>query len=309
LIPLPQVKLLDERFKADLDAIQLQSTQLEHLPTLLDHDKTTHISDQYSGALPVTTEDGTPHAEIPVILGVDAMTIEPYSEKSSRLLLLKETGFDAYPETLRQLEESAGISSYFFVHYMMPLDLILSKLVVSVITHTNGQANERSNTHLKDLKVICREGRFMTIAFSADGDNAYEEFLRPLCEAILSDAGQRKSLLELTAEVSKMDRPFVTDFLHFLKCLRNRLARHPLPLQCHLPPITADNLAELLLVGDTLKPKTKGAQLKDAIALQVFTRENLVTLLTHGKIQGALYFLPVVLWRVANQALNVTREV
>jgi hypothetical protein len=35
-------------------------------------------------------------------LGVDAMVIEPYSEKASRLLLLKvkETGFDADPETL-----------------------------------------------------------------------------------------------------------------------------------------------------------------------------------------------------------------
>jgi hypothetical protein len=181
LIPLPQVKLLDERFKADLDAIQMQSTQLEHIPTLLDHYKTTHISDQYSGVLPVTTEDGASHAEIPVILGVDAMVIEPYSEKSNRLLLLKETGFDADPETLRQSEESAGITSYFFVDYMMPLDPILPKLVVSVIPHTNGKTNERSNAHLKDLKVLCREGGFMTVAFSADGDNAYEEFLRPLC--------------------------------------------------------------------------------------------------------------------------------
>jgi hypothetical protein len=79
-------------------------------------------------------------------------------------------------------------------------------------------------------------------------------------------------------------------------------------LHCHLPPITADGLAELLPVGDALKPKTKAAQLKDAITLQIFIRENLVTLLMHGKIQGALYFLPVILWRIANQVLNVTRE-
>jgi hypothetical protein len=191
-------------------------------------------------------------------LGVDAMTIEPYSEKSSRLLLLKETGSDADPETLHQLEESAEISSYFFVYYMMPLDLILLKLVVSAIPHANGKANERGNARLTDLKVICREGRFMTGVFSADGDNAYEEFSGPLYEAILSDAGQRKSFLELTAEISKMNCPFVTDLLHFLKCLRNRLARHPVSLHCHLPPITADDLAELLPVGDALKPETKG---------------------------------------------------
>jgi hypothetical protein len=233
------VKLLDERFKADLDTIQMQSTQLERRPTLLDQYKTTYISDRYSGALPVTTEDEASHAGIPVILGVDAMAIEPYSEKSSRLLLLKETGFDADPETLRQLEENARISSYFFAYYMMPLDSILPKLVLSVIPHTNGKANERGNAHLKDLDVICRDGAFVTVTFSADGNTAYEEFLRPLCEAILSDAGQRKSFLELAAEISKMDCPFATDFLYFLKCLRNRLARHPLSLHCHFPPITA----------------------------------------------------------------------
>jgi hypothetical protein len=61
----------------------------------------------------------------------------------------------------------------------------------------------------------------MTVAFSADGEKADEEFLRPLCEAILSDAGQRKSFLELTVEISKIDCPFVTDLLHCLKCLRN----------------------------------------------------------------------------------------
>jgi hypothetical protein len=73
-------------------------------------------------------------------------------------LLLKETGFDTDPETLQQLRESARISSYFFVHYMMPLDPILSKPVFSVIPHMNGKANERSNAHLKDLEVICRQG-------------------------------------------------------------------------------------------------------------------------------------------------------
>jgi hypothetical protein len=65
---------------------------------------------------------------------------------------------------------------------MMPLDPILPKLAVSVLPHTNGKANERSNAHLRDLKVIYRDSEFMTVAFSADGDNAYEEFLRPLCD-------------------------------------------------------------------------------------------------------------------------------
>jgi hypothetical protein len=47
--------------------------------------------------------------------------------------------------------------------------------------------------------------------------------------------------------------------------------------------------------------------LKDSIALRVFTAENLVTLLMNNMVHEAPYFLPIVFWRVANQALTITR--
>jgi hypothetical protein len=48
--------------------------------------------------------------------------------------------------------------------------------------------------------------------------------------------------------------------------------------------------------------------LKDDVALQVFMLEDLVILLANGNLYEALCFLPIVLRRVANQALNITRE-
>jgi hypothetical protein len=258
--------------------------------------------------LVIPTGDGSGEQTIPIVLGVDAMAVEPYSEKSKRMLLLKDVRVDLDSTTMRALEEKAEISSYFFVYYMMPLDPKLPKLVLSVIPHKSGKANEQSNAHLKNLKAICRQAGFMTAAFSADGDNTYEEFLRPICAAIFSDEGQQMSFLEIVAEVGEMEFPFVTDLLHFLKCLRKRLAHYPLSLDSALPPIVGDDIAELLGVGECLKPKSKGVQHKDAIALRVFTLENLVTLLTKNQLQEALYFLPIVLWHVANQALNVTRD-
>jgi hypothetical protein len=36
--------------------------------------------------------------------------------------------------------------------------------------------------------------------------------------------------------------------------------------------------------------------------------ENLVTLLATNNLQAALYFMPTVLWRLAIEALNITRE-
>jgi hypothetical protein len=53
--------------------------------------------------------------------------------------------------------------------------------------------------------------------------------------------------------------------------VQNWLATHPLSLHCDLAPINADSLSELLPIGDCLKPQSKGSQLKDAIALRVFT--------------------------------------
>jgi hypothetical protein len=153
------------------------------------------------------------------------------------------------------------------------------------------------------LKDICRQNGFLTVAFSADGDNMYEEFLSPICQTILSDEWHKMTFEEIVGEVGEMDFPFVTDLLHFVKCLRNRIANHPLSLHWSLPPMMADEIEELLDVGDCLKPKSNGSQLKDATTIRVFALETLVILLMNTRVYEALYFLPIVLSRLANQIL------
>jgi hypothetical protein len=113
LIPLPQVKHIDEHFKDALDAIELQSTQLEHLPSLLETYKTTHISGDYDGSFVAPVDEGSGEPTIPVILSVDAMAIEPYSEKTKRMLLLKQVGVNLDSASLRILEEQAEIRRTF----------------------------------------------------------------------------------------------------------------------------------------------------------------------------------------------------
>jgi hypothetical protein len=62
-----------------------------------------------------------------------------------------------------------------------------------------------------------------------------------------------------------------------------------------LTPVTAENLSKVLSIGNYLEPKSNGSQLKDAITLQVLTRENFVTLLANDDLHEALYLLPIVL--------------
>jgi hypothetical protein len=308
LIPLPQIKHIDEHFKAALEQIQDQTSNLASLRDMLQTYRHLHVPDDYSDGIPVGPPDAPTAMAIPSILGVDAMAIEPYSEKNKRLLLLNQIGHPVTPDELRQLEEGAQISSYFFVFNLMPLDPTLPNLVVSVVPHTNSKANETSNEHLRLIKSICASAGFPVVAFSGDGDNAYGEFLRPLYAEIQSEEGKHKTFRELIAQLRDRDDLFITDFLHFIKCLRTRLANHPVSIHDSLPPVLADVLTNLLPIGDALKPKSNGAQLKDAVALRVFTLENLFTLITHNLIHEALYFLPIVFWRVANQAMNITRD-
>jgi hypothetical protein len=74
-----------------------------------------------------------------------------------------------------------------------------------------------------------------------------------------------------------MGRPddlFLKDFLHLMKCLRNRLSTHPVSLYRGLPPFCAHEIAVLLPIADALKPKSNGSQFKDALALGGFTLDN-----------------------------------
>jgi hypothetical protein len=118
------------------------------------------------------------------------MTIGPYSEKNERLLLLNQVGVSLGPGQLRELEEGTGISIYFFVFNLMPLDPPRPNLAISVVFPTNRKANKASNAHLRRLKAICPGAGFWVVQFSGDGDNRSEELLTPISGRIRSEQGQ-----------------------------------------------------------------------------------------------------------------------
>jgi hypothetical protein len=98
LIPLPQIKHIDDCFKPYIGEAGAQITNIEHLPSMLENYKELHLSEsslfiQYT--VPTFAGEVTPY-----ILGVDAMAVDPYSEKSRRLLLLDQPGVNCNPEQL-----------------------------------------------------------------------------------------------------------------------------------------------------------------------------------------------------------------
>jgi hypothetical protein len=99
-------------------------------------------------------------------LGVDSVVIEPCLEQSKHLLLLNQTGGSIDIEQLEVPGEQIETSRYHFVDQLMPLDPTLPNLVVSVIPHTNRNANDLGSDHLRFLKSICVEAGFWVCPFS-----------------------------------------------------------------------------------------------------------------------------------------------
>jgi hypothetical protein len=101
---------------------------------------------------------------------------------------------------------------------------------------------------------------------------------------------------------------FLTDFLHMMKCLRHRPGTYLLalcPQDVH-DVTTLAQLTSVINVDCSLTTKQGASQLKDSLSLNAFRLENLVKLLNANQLNLALYFIPIVLWGVAIQAVNGT---
>jgi hypothetical protein len=306
---MPTLNHLDPYYKDPIDGIDKGLSDIRHLADLLAIYREIYITHEYTGGVhfgvrpdgSITLEKGAPGIFwlIPFILGVDAMAIEPYCVVRNK-----------DPDTSGDGSEE---SAYFFVYYLMPLDPDLPKIVVSVLPKKTGNACDDTIARLHEIRAICREAGFWVVAASGDGDHKYGSVMKQVTDKIRGDIGLERQyedfIEDLVQERDDGPLPFITDFLHFAKCLRRRLAAHPLSMIDADHCFTHQEVSECLGIGDLLDLKSPGAQLKDSIAMGVFNLENLVTLLGCGQLDAAIYFMPIVLWRVANQALNVTRNV
>jgi hypothetical protein len=55
---------------------------------------------------------------------------------------------------------------------------------------------------------------------------------------------------------------FITNLLHFGKCLSNRLSNDPVSFHCDMPSVITETLSEFLRVRDCLKPKSQESRFK-----------------------------------------------
>jgi hypothetical protein len=273
-IPLPRTDLVDEHFKGEVTECEKNLTSLDGASRRLENFK----GELLKKSNPFVEREGK--KVIPSILGADSMAIEPYQTPSGKM-------------------------AYQFVYLLMPLDHNLDESVISVVAKANGNAQD-TKKHFRELKKKCEENGFLIAGLAGDGDTAYGEFLEQCYEVI--NEKREASFTEIVDSMRNVETLFTTDFLHFMKCLRNRFVGHKLSIYSCCSSIVAMELGEILGSDEYLKPNNLSSQLRDSIPLNLFTLSNILKLIRNGKYQAATYFLPIVLWRLAIQAHNITRE-
>jgi hypothetical protein len=305
ILPLPNLNILDETFKGNVNEIDAAMSDMGQLHLMLQHYMEVYVP---PGSLKGWRRDDqgnfenadVPIGKIPAVIAVDAMAVEPYSAANAK----QRNNGNIRVEAANGAK--TGTCSYLFVYYLQPLDPELPSIVISVVPRADGKAGKDTIDHLSNLARICSESGCWVMAVSGDGDNEYDHIMATVLNFVHDNPNM--TFMDFVQNVGSLPNPFVTDFLHFAKCLRNKLAKHPLSLDRQLRQFTGMEIAQQLNLGDSLNPKSPGSQLKDAIAMRVFTIENLTLLLQHEEINAALYFLPIVCWRVVNQAINMRRD-
>jgi hypothetical protein len=194
-----------------------------------------------------------------------------------------------------------------FVFCIQPVDHRLSNIVLGSRTDKDGKARIWTDEIILPLKKWCLDRGFKAVAVSADGDPHYRRFADPMQNRADLPILNEAPFMEIVHNLLSDDL-FLTDFLHTMKCLRHRLATSLLAL---CPQVTHDvttlaQLKSVINVDCALTTKQRASQLRDSFALNVFTLENRMKLLNANQVNLGLSFIPIVLWRVATQAVNIT---
>jgi hypothetical protein len=281
MFPLPGGNYVDAKFCDRVKGARNLLKSVEEIPGALEEYKARYIPNGYDRFVGV---DG--RLCIPVIISVDAMAIEPYRTVTG--------------------EE---IMRYLFVYYCQPIDHDLPSRTLAVHACQTGNCKPETKAMLFRLAQLCWEHDFCVVACSADGDVGYSVFMDPWRNDVYWDIIFPNSLTEVVNGMP-VKGLHITDFLHFLKCERGRLARYFLAFsQNSLDMGTAvpiECLKGALGLDYPLTKKKGDAQLKDSLALKVFTLRNACILLRYHYIDAGLLVLPMSLWREALNAENIT---
>ena len=212
---------------------------------------------------------------IDVVLGVDAMSIEPVSSPT--------------------LGADVG-SNNVFLFYMMPLNCEYRSIPVHLMTRDRGNAGDDVHQMIAGIAMHLRARNFNVKYIATDGDSGYLHFHQYTLHKWWQS--YEKSGLDSLMDMEMGDEFLaVGDLLHILKNARSRLLSGPLTLHCDGEnSFTAESMNEILKLGNALTDRSSHGKMRDIYPLQIYTLENVITLAEAEEWIMAFYVLPYALW-------------
>ena len=219
-------------------------------------------------------------ADVEVVIGIDAITIEPVVCE----------------------ENTARVGdNHVFMFELLPLSCAFKPLCIHLMTQNNGNAGETVLARIKQLRAELERSHFRVRCVASDGDRGYDAMHRAMLKEWFSKF--KNNGIEAALEtVQGYGESIVSDFLHLLKTARSRMLNGRVSICCTgTCPFTAACMNERLHLGLALTDHTSKGRMRDSYALQIFTLENFLNLVHSDALNMAFFILPYALW---NNVIN-----
>ena len=221
---------------------------------------------------------------IDVILGVDAMAMEPVVDE--------------------MFGTKVGHNNV-FMFMVQPFNPGYAPFPVHLMTQDRGNAGTDVRQKLVDLCLELKESGLFVKCVATDGDSGYNELHTKMFNKwwpAFCRGGIESALHELALHA----QPIIGDFLHILKNARSRVIKNNV---CLLPDgsdsFCGKDLNQVLNLGNVLLDQTSKGKMRDSYALELFKLESFLQLVDTKNWHMAFYIMPYCLWEqiVRNPAL------
>ena len=216
--------------------------------------------------------------DVEVVLGVDAMAMEPVEEA---------------------IEGAEIGSNNVFLFHMMPLRCQYKSLCLHTMTKDRGNAGPDVLAMFNLLKEGLEQERIFVKYLATDGDAAYQGLHDEMFDRWWK--GYEKHGLDKLLTLLD-DKPFliVGDMLHLLKNTRARLIGNTLTLNLDGSfPFDAEQMNNVLGLGPSLLDRSSKGKMRDQYALDIFNFTNFLRLAESEEWGMAFFILPYAMWVAA----------
>jgi hypothetical protein len=185
-----------------------------------------------------------------------------------------------------------------FVFHGMPLTTEERCFPLHVMPNKSGSATDDVKSRIMEVLHSLSNSGIQVLFVATDGDPGYQKFHDEqftIWESVFREFGFEKACEEVLKIRSSQGKSFfITDFLHLVKTIRNRLLKYILAFLCGDLEFTAlwTVIDEYFHLGPVFSDDTGVGKMRDAYAIALFRLEYVIELFKRNAFAEALVLLP-----------------